>query len=94
MTTANTITSGMIPTLQNLDTRRGDLEPLAPATSLVTRKNNSINAAAILKAAVRPIAAIVVTVVTVVMVVINVFPLSPYLEDRYKGYINRQMSTY
>ena len=89
MTTANTITNGMIPTLQNLAMRRGDLEPLAPVSSLVAKRSISITTAAILKAAVRPIAAIVVTVVTVVTVVINAFLLSSYP----RGYYNGQMST-
>ena len=68
--TANTIIKGRTLTLRNLVKRTGKLALLLLASSLTVRKNINMTVAAMLIAAVKPIAAIAVTVVTVVTVVI------------------------
>jgi hypothetical protein len=68
--TAKAITRGKIPILKNLATRMDMLEDAAPATSLTLKKKIRLITAAILTAAVSPMAATVVTVVTVVVVIV------------------------
>ena len=59
-----------MPILKNLAIRIDPLDTPAPASSLTLRKKIRLITAAMLTAAVNPIAATVVTVVTVVVVIV------------------------
>ena len=72
----NTIISGQIPVLTNLAIRIEGPERLALANSLVTKKITRLTVAAIPRAAVSPIAAMLVMVVTVVVVTVLITLLS------------------
>ena len=76
MITPNTIISGQIPVLTNLAIRIEGPERLALANSLVTKKITRLTVAAIPRAAVSPIAAMLVIVVTVELVTVLITPLS------------------
>ena len=76
------MTRGKIATFANLATRKKVPERLAFASSLLVRNAIRLTIAAILIAAVNPIAAIVVTVVTVVTVVIIYVDLDVALDSK------------
>ena len=65
-----------MPMLRNLEIRTAVSDPLAATSSLVDRKKISRIVAAMLSAAVSPIAAIAVTVVTVVVDTVVIILLS------------------
>ena len=71
----NAIIRGRMPTVKKLAIRKEVLEPLALANSLVARRSIRLATAAMLMAAVKPIAVTVVTVVMVLVVTVIIIIL-------------------